>query len=144
MWRREDEKQLGHEQRRRERAESLQREMTRRPRFNLKIQQPDHEQEENHDRAGIHDDLQEADDDGVLANKQNGDRQQRRDQGEQRVNRIALDDNSERRDDRQCAEKYVEERRHHWTLPVATTTNAVSSTFNSPRGTSAFHPRRIN
>src|SRR5580700_1697176 len=112
--------------------------------FDLKIQQPNHEQEEDHDRAGIHDDLQEADDDGVLANKQNGDRQQGRDQGEQRVNRIALDDNAESRDDRQRANKYVEERRHHWTLPVATMANAVSSTLSSPSGTSAFHPRRIN
>src|SRR6202521_5561065 len=114
--------------------------MTRRSSFDLKIQQPNHEQEQNHDRAGIHDDLQEADDDCVLANKQNGYRQQRRDQGEQRVNRIALDYNAERRDDRQCAEKYVEERRHHWTLPVATMANAVSSTLSSPSGTSAFHP----
>src|ERR1700722_20648158 len=124
MWRREDEKQLGHKQSSRERAKSLQREMTRRSSFDLKVQQPNHEQEQNHDRAGIHDDLQEADHDGVLANKQNGNRQQRRYQVEQRMNRIALDDNAERRDDRQCAKKYVEERRHHRTLTGATMANA--------------------
>src|SRR5208283_3674556 len=118
--------------------------MTGRTGLDLKIQQPNHEQEQNHDRASIDDNLQEADHDGVFANKQNGDSHQRCDQGEQRMNRIALDDNAERRDDRQRAEKDKKERRHHWTLPVATTTNAVTSTLNSPSGTSPFHPSRIN
>src|SRR5258708_6291243 len=108
----EDEKQFRHEQGGCERAENLQREMTGRPRFGLKIQQPNHEQEQNHDRAGIDDDLQEADDDGVFTDEQNRDDQQRSDQREQRMNRVALDDHTERRDDRQRAEKYVEERRH--------------------------------
>src|SRR5271165_590229 len=118
--------------------------MTGRLGFDLKIQQPNHEQEQDHDRARIHDDLQKANHNGVLANEQNGDGHQRSDQREQRVDWIALNDDAERRDDRQRAEKNVQERRHHWTLPVATTTNAVSSTLNSPSGTSPFHPRRIN
>ena len=141
---RENEKQLGHQQSSRERAEKLERKMTRRSGFDLKIQEPNHEQEQDHDRAGIDDDLQEADHHSVLADEQNGDGHQRCDQREQRMNRVALDDDAERGDDRQRAEKYVEERRHHWTLPVATTMNAVSSTLNSPSGTSPFHPRRIN
>src|SRR5260370_40198792 len=129
MRRREDEKKLSHEQRSRDRAEKLEREMAGRYGCDLKIQQPDYEQEEHHDRAGVHDDLQEADDHSVLANKQNGDRQQRRDQGKQRMYRVALDDHAERRNDRQRAEKNIKERRHRGAAPVRTTTNAGSGTL---------------
>src|SRR5215472_11771152 len=124
--------------------EQLERQVAGRAGFDLKIQQPDDEQKEDHDRAGVDNDLQKAYDDCVFADEQNRDRHQRSDQGEQRMHRVALDDNAEGGDDRERTEKDVEERRHQWSLPTATTTNAVTRTLNSPSGTSPFQPSRIS
>ena len=78
-----------------------------------RVQQHHHEQEEHHDRAGVDDDLNRGDERRVEQHIEAGQRTERGDQQEDAVNRIALRDHQQRRDDRDRGEHVERKRLNH-------------------------------
>ena len=61
-------------------------------------EQHDHEQDQHDDGARVDDDLHGGEELGVLVEEQHGDAEQRRDQAQRRVHRVAREHDAERAD----------------------------------------------
>src|ERR1700722_13466702 len=80
--------------------------------FRLDVKQPDNEQEQNHDRADIDDDLQEADRDRAQAHEKNAHVDKDEGQREDAVNSVTLQNYAQGGNDRQRREEEKEPDRH--------------------------------
>src|ERR1051325_1010480 len=107
----------------------------------LQVQQHDHEEEEDHDCAGVDDHLQRGEERGVEQDVHHGQGEERRHERQRADHRVAVQHDDEREDQRDRGEEKEDDELHH-SHPFAMK-SAMTIRFRRPMGRKTFQPSFI-
>jgi len=106
----------------------------------LQVQEHDDEQEQDDDRPGVDDHLEDADELRVEPDEEHGEQEEVRYECARAVHGVLVEDDAERARHRERRDHEEGDRAHATCSPQSRMASAVSTTFTSASGRSPFHP----